>query len=222
MNALVVAVHPDDETLGCGGTLLRMHAEGARLHWLLVTAAYEPEFTAEYAELQRREVDKVREAYSFDSLNWLRLPACRLDSLPRGDLIRQIRQIVQSVRPELLFVPNRSDVHSDHRVISDVMQSVAKSFYMKQLGISRVLACEVPSETDASSGLDDRPFQPNYFVDVSGTICRKLDIMSLYGSQVHPDPLPRSLSALQALARVRGASIGVSHAEAFMLIREIL
>lgn len=222
MNALVVAVHPDDETLGCGGTLLRLRAEGAQLHWLLVTAAREPEFTATCAELQRNEVDKVREAYAFDSMDWLRLPACHLDSLPRSDLIRQVRQVVQNVQPELLFVPNRSDVHSDHRVISDVMEAVAKSFHMKQLGIRRILACEVPSETDAGSVLDDRPFQPNYFVDVSRTILRKLEIMSLYGSQVHPDPLPRSLSAIQALARVRGASIGVSHAEAFMLIREII
>lgn len=90
------------------------------------------------------------------------------------------------------------------------------------LGVRRVLACEVPSETDAGSPVSAPSFVPNVFIDVSGTIERKLEILSLYQSEVQPEPFPRALSTVSALARHRGATIGgVEYAEAFMLLREI-
>lgn len=222
MNVLSIAVHPDDETLGCGGTLLGHASAGDELHWLLVTAAHEPDYSPALLTQQANQVLLVEKAYPFDSLNWLKLPTSKLESIPLDTLINSIRQFVERVRPEVVFVPNRSDAHSDHRIVSLAALAVLKPYYMRSLGVQRVLACEVPSETDATAPLVENVFVPNVFVDVSKTLQRKLEIMSLYQTELHSDPLPRGLSAIQALARHRGATVGVEYAEAFMLIREVV
>ncbi len=220
MKVLAVSVHPDDETLGCGGTLLKHSAAGESLHWLIVTSLGEEEHTHEQRVCQEACVQAVREAYPFATLDWLRFPTTRLDTLPLNTIVAAIREVIARVRPQTLFVPNRSDVHSDHRVVFAATAAVMKSFYMQSFGVERILACEVPSETDAAAPLPEHAFLPTVYVDISGTIDRKLEIMSLYGAEMHPEPLPRSGSAIRALARHRGASIGAEYAEAFMLIRE--
>jgi N-acetylglucosamine malate deacetylase 1 len=219
---MVVAVHPDDETLGCGGTLLRHAAAGDSLHWLLLTAAHEPLYAAAEVAGQAAEVSVVERAYPFTSLDWLRLPTTRLETIPLGELVARIREVVARVRPAVLFVPNRSDAHSDHRVAFQATLAVVKSFTMAPLGVRRVLACEVPSETEAGPPLAENAFVPNVLVDVGATLERKLEILAHYRSQVQAEPGPRSLSAVRALARWRGASGGLQDAEAFTLIRELV
>jgi LmbE family N-acetylglucosaminyl deacetylase len=222
MNILTIAVHPDDETLGCGGTLLNYAAQGAALHWLLVTAAHAPEFTPEQIEQQAQQVRAVEQAYPFAALHWLELPSIRLETLPLNQIVVALRQVIEQVRPEVVFVPNRSDVHSDHRVVFQASLAVLKAFYMRSLGVRRVLACDTISETEAAPPLPENAFVPTTFVDVSATFERKLEIMHLYQTEVHPDPFPRAPGAIRAQARYRGATVGVEYAEAFMLIREVL
>jgi len=217
---LSIAVHPDDETLGCGGTLLKHAAEGEALHWLLITAVSEPDYTAAQITRQREQVEAVRKAYRFESVHWLKFPSSRLETLPLNDLIKPIRHVIQQVRPETVFAPNPSDVHSDHRIAFQAVTAALKAFYMRGLGVRRVLACEVISETEAAPPQGVCPFLPTVFVDISATLARKLEIMALYESEIQPDPMPRGPSAIRALARYRGASVGVEYAEAFMLIRE--
>lgn len=221
MQFLAIAVHPDDETLGCGATLLKHAAAGDDIHWVIITSAEGGVYSEEQVVAQREQVATVQEAYGFRSLQWLKFPAAQLETKPLSSLVGAIRDAVAKVRPEVVFVPNRSDVHSDHRVVFEACMAVLKSFYMAPLGVRRVLACEVPSETDAIPALAERAFAPQVFVDVSDTLQRKLEIMSLFHEQVQPGFLPRGLSAIEALARHRGASIGVRYAEAFMLMREI-
>jgi N-acetylglucosamine malate deacetylase 1 len=221
MTALSIAVHPDDETLGCGGALLKHAAAGEAIHWLIVTAVHEPEFSAQVAETQAKQVELVRNAYPFAGVHWLKLPATRLGSMPLGQIIAAIRDVVGKVRPSTVYVPNRSDAHSDHRVAFDASMAVLKSFYMTGLGVRRVLATEVISETDAAPALAENAFVPNVYVDVSETILRKLEIMSLFASELQTGDMPRTLGAIEALARYRGATVGLAHAEAFMLMREV-
>ena len=222
MNVLVIGVHPDDETLGCGGVLVRHATAGDSLHWVLLTSSQQPEYTREQVTLQVEQVHAVERAYPFATFEWSKFPATRLDLVPFNSLVNAIRSVVERLRPEIVFVPNRSDAHSDHRIAFQAAMSVFKSFYMRSLGVRRVLACEVLSETEAAPSLAEQAFVPNVFVDVSATLQRKLDLMELYKSEFQPDPLPRSPSAIRALARYRGATIGVEYAEAFMLIREVV
>jgi LmbE family N-acetylglucosaminyl deacetylase len=221
MDVLAIAVHPDDETLGPGGTLLKEAAAGAKLHWAVVTSAHEADFSAAQIAQQAEQVRAVGRAYGFQSTHWLKLPTTRLDTLPLNDVVNAIRKVVQDVRPELVLVANRSDAHSDHRVTFQATTAVVKSFHMKALGVRRLLAYETISETDAAAPLPESAFLPTVHVDVTGQMERKLEILQLYASEVQPDPMPRSLSAVRALGRYRGATIGVEYAEAFMLLREL-
>jgi LmbE family N-acetylglucosaminyl deacetylase len=220
-NIMVVATHPDDETLGCGGTLLKLAKKGAAIHWVLVTAAYEPGYSIEQIAIQAEQVENVRLAFPCESLTWLKYPTTQLDTIPVDSLIVALRKCLTQVRPELVFIPNHSDVHSDHRVVFHALSSVLKPIYMRSSGVNRVLSCETISETEAAPPLPECSFLPTVFVDISETFERKLEIMRLYKTEVHPEPLPRSPSAIRAQSRFRGATIGVEYAEAFMLIREI-
>ena len=221
MSALVVAVHPDDETLGAGGTLLKHLARGEEVHWLIVTAAKAPGVPDSVYQQQKEQVERANKAYPFSSMTWPGLPATLLETLPLTDLIAPIEAAVKALRPETVYLPNRSDVHSDHRVVFDACQAVFKAFYMRERGVRRVLMMEVASETEAAPPFAENAFLPNVYEDITEQLERKLEIMALYEAEVHPDPLPRSLSMLRAQARVRGAAVSVAYAEAFQLVREI-
>jgi LmbE family N-acetylglucosaminyl deacetylase len=222
MKVLVIAVHPDDETLGCGGALLRHVTCEDEVHWLLVTSASEPDFSAEVVSKQIQQVEAVKLAYPFRALHWLKLPSTRLERLPLLNVVIAVRNVVADFRPEVVYAPNRSDVHSDHRVVFSAVQAVLKSFYMSSLGVKRALMCETISETEAAPALPENAFFPNVFVDISPFMERKLEIMNLYQTELQPEPMPRSLSAIRAQARFRGATIGVEYAESFMLMREFV
>jgi LmbE family N-acetylglucosaminyl deacetylase len=222
VKALAISVHPDDETLGCGGTLLKLAKGEATLHWLIVTRAQMPDFGREQVLQQAAQVEAVRAAYQFATIDWLDFPAAKIDQVALDELVKSIREVIARIRPELVFVPNRADVHSDHQICFQAVQAVLKAFYQRSLGIQRVMACEVLSETDAAMPMPETAFLPNVFVDISETFPAKLQIMELYESELHPELLPRSASAIEAQARLRGATIGVKYAEAFMLLREII
>ena len=215
---LVVAPHPDDETLGCGGTLLRMAREGAQLGWLIVTGM-KPEsgYSSETIAAREAEIRKVSELYGFAEVFQLRLPTRRLDTLPVADLIAEFAAVFKSFQPEVVFLPHYIDVHTDHRVVFETSVSCAKWF--RYGSVRRVLAYETLSETefnlDARSG-----FQPNYFVDISAFLELKLQIMAVYQSEMDQFPFPRSHEAIRALATLRGSSAGFHAAEAFQLLRE--
>jgi LmbE family N-acetylglucosaminyl deacetylase len=220
-NIMVIATHPDDETLGCGGTLLKLAQRGTLLQWLLVTAAHSPNYSGDQIATQAVQVENVRQAYPFESLTWLKYPTTRLDTIALDSLIVALHKCLAQVRPVWVFIPNRSDVHSDHRVVFQALSAVLKPIYMRSLGVKRVLACEVISETEAAPPLPENAFLPTVFMDVGETFERKMEIMGLYKTEVQSEPLQRSPSAIRAQARLRGATIGVEYAEAFMLIREI-
>jgi LmbE family N-acetylglucosaminyl deacetylase len=215
---LVVAPHPDDETLGCGGTLLRMAEDGAQLAWLIVTRMSEEDgFAPQRVQGRDEEIDKVSSLLRFSEVFSLSLPTRRLDTIPIAAIIQRFAEVFKAFKPEHVFLPHRSDVHSDHRVVFDAGASCAKWF--RYPSVRRVLAYETISETDFC--LDSRaPFQPNFFVDISSYLERKLEILATYESEVAPFPFPRSIEAVRALAAVRGAASGFAAAEAFQLLRE--
>jgi N-acetylglucosamine malate deacetylase 1 len=215
---LVIAPHPDDEILGCGGTLLRRRAEDVELAWLIVTSISENAgWPAEQVERRNTEISQVASLMGFRHIFNLGLPAAHLDEVPMHDLVEQFSTVFKAVQPEEVFVPHYSDVHTDHRVVFEAAAACTKWF--RYPSVRRVLAYETISETEF--GLNaDLCFQPNYFVDVSDYLERKLSLMSLYSSELGIFPFPRSIEAIRALAAVRGAASGFISAEAFQLIRE--
>jgi LmbE family N-acetylglucosaminyl deacetylase len=221
MRILVIAPHPDDETLGCGGSLLKHKSNGDSLSWLVATRGYEPQWSAELLERKEREIGAVAAAYGFDNTFRLNFPTVKLDQTPMEEIISSVRDAVTDCKPEWVYLNHAGDVHSDHRVLFEATMSVLKPFYLARHGVKKILSYEVFSSTDAAPVNPARAFLPNVFTDVTEFLERKLEIMGLYESELQATPLPRALDSLRALARVRGATIGVEYAEAFMLVREV-
>ena len=221
MKILVIAPHPDDETLGCGGSLLKHKANGDSLSWLVATRGHEPQWSAELLARKETEIGRVAKAYGFEDTFRLNFPTIKLDTIPLDQMIVPIREAITAAKPDLVYVNHWGDVHSDHRVVFEATMSVLKPFYSGKLGVRKVLSYEVLSSTDAMPANAARVFVPNVFNDVTEFLEQKLDIMALYESEAQPSPLPRALDSLRALARYRGATIGVEYAEAFMLVREV-
>lgn len=215
---LVIAPHPDDEILGCGGTLLRRKAEGGVLGWLIVTGMDEKSgWSAERVRQREEEITRVATLTSFDKVFNLGLPATRLDALPMRELVVAFASVFKSFEPDELLVPHRGDAHSDHRVIFDAVVACAKWF--RYPSVRRVLAYETVSETEFGLS-QETAFHPNFFVDISNYLERKLEIMSVYETELGKFPFPRSIRAVRSLAEWRGAGAGYQAAEAFELLRE--
>ncbi len=220
MKTLVVAPHPDDELLGCGGTILRRKTEGFKLGWLIVTGISE-----EFGWLQDRviqrddEIAKVATGLGIDQVFNLRLPTTKLDTIPMSELIQHLSQVFNEFEPEEVMVPHRGDVHSDHRIVFDAASACCKSF--RYPSVRRILSYETLSETEL--GLDPQAgFYPNVFFDISNFLEQKIELLKIYQSELNTFPFPRSEDAVRALAKYRGASAGFLAAEAFQLLKERL
>ena len=218
---LVVAPHADDESLGCGGTLLRHIANGDQVHWLIVTGmSIEAGFTESQTNARAHEIQAVSDMYGFESVIELGFQPAKLDSVPQGDIVAAISAVVQGIKPDTIYTAYRNDVHSDHEVVFDVVVSCSKSF--RYPFVTRLLTYETISETEFGLKPGDGGFRPNYFVDIEPYLDRKLDILAIYESEMGEFPFPRSNTALRALAQVRGAQCASSAAESFMLLKEIV
>lgn len=220
MRVLVISPHPDDETLGCGGTLLKHAARDDELFWLIVTGmSAEAGFEMERVKRREEEIAAVSKAYGFREVIRPGFPAAGLDTVPRAGLIRRLSEAFSAVKPEAIYIPHPGDIHSDHRAASEAALSAAKAFRCPW--IRRIAAFETLSETEFAPPLVGRAFLPNSFSDVTGGLERKIEIMGIYAGEMAEHPFPRSRDGIRALAALRGATAGVKYAEAFVILKEI-
>jgi LmbE family N-acetylglucosaminyl deacetylase len=222
MRVLAVSAHPDDETLGCGGTLLKHRAQGDEVCWVVATQAHEPHWPADQVERKRLEISAVAEAYGMARVFRLGYPSMGLDTVPLTELITALGDVIAKVRPHTVYLVHHGDVHTDHRALFDAAAAALKPFHMSRFDIHRILCYETLSSTDAAPAQLHRAFLPVVFSDISPYLERKLEIMSLFGTEQQDSLLPRGASAVRALARLRGATVGVEYAEGFTLFREIV
>lgn len=217
---IVISAHPDDEILGCGGTLLKHRQSGDEIYWLIITSVLESHgFTKERVNSRQEEIRKVAQGLVVSKIFQLGYPTMSLDSSSVNKMIPQISEVFNEVKPETIYVMNRSDAHSDHRIIFDAVAACTKSFRYPFL--KKVLMYECLSETEFAPMLLEKVFMPNYFVDISSYMAKKLELMKIYKSELGEHPFPRSLRNIEAIAVYRGATSGVEYAEAFQLIKYI-
>lgn len=217
--ALVVAPHMDDEVLGCGGTIARLAAAGVEVHVAIVTVGMPPRFDAAEEE---RCVEEARAAHAILSIahtHHIGLPAAALDTLPQAELQRALDDLVARVAPDILFLPFKGDIHIDHQLVFGAGMSAGRPGDGRPL---RVWVYETLSETNWNAPYVTPGFIPTVHVDIAETLDRKLEAMRAYASQLKPFPSERSLGAIEALARRRGASVHRPAAEAFVAMRELL
>ena len=220
MNSLIVGPHPDDELLGCGGTLLKRVAQGGTVGWILMTAmSIEKGWNKQQVETRDVEIEQVRQGLgiSVDHLFKLNLPATELDQFSKSSLITSMAEVFKKFEPNEIFLPHPGDIHSDHRITFDIASACTKWFRFPS--IKRVMTYETLSETDFGFDQVTSSFNPNLFVDITDYLDKKIDLLSLYKSEVKAHPFPRSLAAVRAQAVLRGAQRGVNAAEAFALLR---
>ena len=215
---LVIAPHPDDETLGCGGTLLLLKEKGYSINWLIVTSISEKDgFSRARIESRKNEIKLVAKEYNFDNIYNLDIPAAKVDEISKSSLVQMISNVFKQIMPNIIFLPFYNDVHTDHKIIAEASLSCTKWFRYPY--VEKVLFYETISETDFNINSTVKKFEPNVYIDVSSYLDKKIDIMNIYESEISEFPFPRSEKAIRSGAYLRGAQCGAQAAEAFELLR---
>ena len=217
---LVFAPHPDDEILGCGGTIARYIKEGCDVYVCIVTKGMPPLFKNE--ELNQLNQEDAKRSHKFLGINktfFLDFPAADLESVKRFELNGRILDITREVCPEIAFIPHIGDMQKDHQIVVDACMVALRPKYFPQ--VKRILSYETLSETDWNIPNVSNAFIPNVFVNIEETLEIKKKALSFFNQQVSAFPAARSIEAVEALARHRGALMHWKAAEAFMLIRDL-
>jgi len=214
---LVVAVHPDDETLGCGGTLLKHKADDNKIHWLICTTLNKND---NYYQNREQEINRVSKLYNFDSVQNLQFETTKMDQYNMNEIIEKISKVINKIKPNIIYLPFKEDVHTDHKKVFEASYSCTKSF--RYPFIKKIYMMETLSETEFAPSIQKDSFVPNTFVDIAKHIDKKVKIMNIYKSEINKHPFPRANKNIKALATFRGATCGFKYAESFMLLKEIL
>lgn len=216
---MIIAPHPDDEVSGCGGTIAKHVREGNEVYLCIVTKPYPPEWSEEEIDERRKEVFAASKILGIKQLHFLELPTVKLDTIPQKELNDKVAQVIEKVKPQVLYIPHQGDLNKDHQI---VFQSVMVAIRPRSDStLKKVLSYETLSETEWAAPGITNAFIPNIYVDISQTLGSKLKAMQEYRRELKRFPHPRSLQAISNLAKLRGSTIGVKAAEAFMLVREL-
>jgi N-acetylglucosamine malate deacetylase 1 len=216
---LFVAPHPDDETLGCGGTIFKHLANGDQVYWLIITNIIDENQRSSLRRGKRQdEIGTVAKMYKFVKTFMLDFPTTRLDEYPFSDIIEKVSSVINEVEPHTIYVNNRSDVHTDHQIVFKTVLSCSKNF--RYPFIKRILMYETLSETEYAPAISEYFFNPNVYTDITNYFDMKIEVMKIYKSELMMSPQPRSIDTISALASLRGSRIQAKYGEAFQLIFE--
>ena len=216
MRVLIISPHPDDEVLGCGGTIAKYVDRGDTVYLCMITTVYPPEWSEEYIQNKKIEITNSTEILGIAKTFFLDLQAVKLDIVPQKQINDLLQKIVNETKPDIVFIPWKGDLNRDHRI---VFESSLVATRPLNTTIKKILAYETLSETEWGQSIE--AFHPNVYEDISSYISKKLDAMRSYKSELKEYPHPRSLENIEILAKKRGSEVTIKFAEAFMLIREI-
>jgi LmbE family N-acetylglucosaminyl deacetylase len=216
---LVVAPHPDDEVLGVGGTMARLSAAGEDVFVVIVTRGMPPHWDEAFIQRGRREAAEAHRVLGVRDTFFLDFPAAALDTVEHRDLNGRMSEVFARVRPRTVFVPFLGDIHADHQAV--FASALVASRPSTPAPPERILAYETLSETNWNAPYITPGFAPTVFADISAQVDAKIRAMECFGSQLKPFPHERSTETLRALATLRGSTVGVAAAEAFVLVRHV-
>jgi len=227
MKIMVVAAHPDDEVLGCGGSMAVWVQEGHEVHSIILAEGATSRDKTRNRENRSEELTMLQqcaqaagEILGVASVKLLALPDNRMDSLDRLDVIKTVEQEIKRIKPDMVVTHHAGDVNIDHQITHEAVVTACRP----QPGhcVRRLQSFEVPSSTEWQPPGSAPSFQPTCYVDISQTLELKIKALEAYASEMRQWPHSRSLQAAEHLARWRGASVGCEAADAFQLMREII
>jgi len=220
-NILVVAAHPDDEILGCGGTIKKFVEMGYNAYTLILGEG----ITSRDDERDRNKREKELELLKMQAYDANRFigvgevflydfPDNRFDTVPILDIIKVIEKIKSKIKPEIIFTHHEKDLNIDHQITFRAVMTATRP--TKGECVQEIYAFEVPSSTEWNFPLC---YSPNIFVDIGKTLEAKISAMKAYQSEIKEYPHPRSLEGIELLARIWGMKVGLSSVEAFQAVR---
>lgn len=222
IKVLVIVAHPDDEALGCGGTVAKHAQSGDEVYCLILGEGIVAR------EGSVASIEKGKEALKQDALRAAKIlgikelifkdfPDQRLDTIPLLDVIKSIEEVKQRIKPDIIYTHHQGDLNIDHQITFKAGLTACRP--MKDESVKEIYSFEIPSSTEWNSPEVQNYFMPNVFVDISDTFKKKLEAIEAYQSETREYPHPRSPRALEIIARHWGVTVGKELAEAFRLVR---
>lgn len=225
MNILVIAAHPDDEVLGCGGTIARYAAEGAAVSILILAnglssrADYDPVRDAPLMKLHHERAERAGALLGAREVVLAGFPDQKMDTLPLLDITQRIEREIARIEPEVVFTHHGGDLNLDHAITFRATMTATRPTAGHP--VRCLYGYEVGSSTEWAFQQFEPAFRPTTFFDIAPFLERKIAAMQVYESEARAFPHPRSPEALRAQAQFRGASAGLPAAEAFCCVREL-
>ncbi len=216
---LVVSPHPDDETLGVGGTIAKYANEGHTVNVLTISGHLPPIYRRVDYETTLQEANRAFKILGVSNSEFLELPATMINKTPIHELNSKIMKTISNFNPHFVFCPY-PDRHIDHRLIFESVMVATRPVGLGQ-NIEIVAAYETLSETHWNAPHIEPNFTPNWVIDISNYIEKKIEALNCYESQITSFPGPRSLEALEALAKFRGTQAGFAYGEGMHIIRMV-
>ncbi len=223
MNVLVLAAHPDDEVLGCGGTIARLVNEGHKVSTVIFCenasarydSGYEPSMNGKIEEMCR----KCAKVLNMDEPVFLRLSDQKLDTYSALEMAQTVEKVLREFRPEMVLTHHGGDINADHRVLFEATMVATRP--LPEGGVKTILTYETISATEWGISNYHPSFQPNVFYDISVTLQTKVKAFGEYYSEIREFPHPRSLEGIEIRAKDWGTRAGLLAAEPFQLIRAL-
>jgi len=221
----VIAAHPDDEVLGCGGTIARMAAQGHQVHVAIlgegITSRFEngEQVSADMLHTLQTQSRQAHQLLGTTNLSYHQFPDNRFDELPLHEVIKIVEKTIKELKPRAIFTHYCGDLNIDHQIVHRAVLTATRP--TPDCSVQQLLTFETPSSTEWAFHQFHQSFRPSVFVDISSTLESKVSAMEVYESEIRCFPHPRSPEALRAIARRWGSVVGRDAAEAFELIRAV-
>jgi LmbE family N-acetylglucosaminyl deacetylase len=221
---LVIAAHPDDEALGCGGTIAN-HVNRGDIVQVLFLADGETSRTGaarSKTHIVSRTLSATRASEDLGAKRpiFLGLPDNQLDSISLLRITRKIEAVALKFSPTIVYTHHGGDLNIDHQISHRAAITAFRP--IPGQSVKAIYCFEVLSSTAWCSTTSGSPFVPNRFCDISDTFDLKISALQHYKSELRPYPHARSVDSVRALASYRGAAVGVAMAEAFMVERQLV
>ena len=216
---LVVAPHPDDETLGAGGTIAKFSAQGDEVFVLMVSGHLPPLYSREDYEITVSEAHSAFDLLGVAKSEFLEIPATMIGAQPLHEVNDRISKIFNEFNPNKVLCPY-PDRHIDHRLVFESVMVATRPVGVGK-DIEIVAAYETLSETHWNAPHIEPNFTPNWVIDITNHIDKKLEAMKCYESQITDFPSPRSIEAAESLAKFRGTQAGFGYGEGMHVIRMV-